>query len=69
MEKIVNHRAASLFEERDRSLHTKKMRTLFAAADESGDGFIVAQLGGGKKSWEGFQDLTRFADGRVSSCP
>ncbi|CAE7242440.1 CACNA1G [Symbiodinium necroappetens] len=26
--------------ERDRSLHTKKMRTLFAAADESGDGFI-----------------------------
>lgn len=26
--------------ERDRNLHTKKMRTLFAAADESGDGFI-----------------------------
>ncbi|CAE6949078.1 Scn11a [Symbiodinium natans] len=29
--------------ERDRSLHTKKMRTLFAAADESGDGFIDRQ--------------------------
>jgi len=26
--------------ERDRALHTRKMRTLFAAADESGDGFI-----------------------------
>ncbi|CAJ1328722.1 unnamed protein product [Effrenium voratum] len=26
--------------ERDRMLHTKKMRTLFAAADESGDGFL-----------------------------
>jgi len=26
--------------ERDRSLHTRKMKTLFEAADESGDGFI-----------------------------
>ena len=30
----------ALCEERDRMLHTKKMRTLFAAADESGDGVL-----------------------------
>ena len=29
-------------QERDRMLHTKKMRTLFAAADESGDGVLEA---------------------------
>lgn len=31
-------------QERDRWLHTKKMKTLFEAADESGDGYIDAQL-------------------------
>ena len=29
-------------QERDRMLHTKKMKTLFEAADESGDGYIAA---------------------------
>ena len=28
-------------QERDRRLHTKKMKTLFEAADESGDGVIA----------------------------
>ena len=33
-----------MFQERDRWLHTKKMKTLFEAADESGDGYIDARF-------------------------
>ena len=37
---------AHLGEERDLRLHTKKMQTLFDAADESGDGVIATCIYG-----------------------
>ena len=38
-------------QERDRRLHTKKMKTLFEAADESGDGVIAPWLQEKNMSW------------------